>query len=488
MSENTAETIITEHQAFSEALHTHAFGKALQMLNEMNSAEVAHLLESLPADDRDLAWDLVRTKLEGDVLVHVNDNLRAQLIGKMEPHELVAATSGLETDDLADLLPDMPDEVFNQVLRSMDEQNRQRLESALSYPEDSAGGMMNMDTVTVRADITVDVALRYLRRHRELPGHTDTLMVVDREGKFSGVVPLTTLLTSSPEATLDKIMRRDVEAIPADMPAHEVAKLFELHDLVSAPVVDGAGMLLGRITIDDVVDIIRDEGEHSLMSMAGLHEEEDLFAPVVPSARRRALWLGLNLLTAFLASWVIGLFDATIEKLVALAVLMPIVASMGGIAGSQTMTLVIRGLALDPDQRSQRPQTAVQGGGGGPAQRSDVGGNGGRGGLALVPGSLSRRGDSRRHDHQPGGSRLRRGHAAAAAAQTGRRPRPGGGRGAHHRHRRDRFPLLSGSGDDISHLNTEDGFFRLPSSVLCLSPSVTPAPHGESCAPPESAG
>ncbi len=347
MSENTAETIITEHQAFSEALHTHAFGKALQMLNEMNSAEVAHLLESLPADDRDLAWDLVRTKLEGDVLVHVNDNLRAQLIGKMEPHELVAATSGLETDDLADLLPDMPDEVFNQVLRSMDEQNRQRLESALSYPEDSAGGMMNMDTVTVRADITVDVALRYLRRHRELPGHTDTLMVVDREGKFSGVVPLTTLLTSSPEATLDKIMRRDVEAIPADMPAHEVAKLFELHDLVSAPVVDGAGMLLGRITIDDVVDIIRDEGEHSLMSMAGLHEEEDLFAPVVPSARRRALWLGLNLLTAFLASWVIGLFDATIEKLVALAVLMPIVASMGGIAGSQTMTLVIRGLALD---------------------------------------------------------------------------------------------------------------------------------------------
>ena len=347
MSENTAETIITEHQAFSEALHTHAFGKALQMLNEMNSAEVAHLLESLPADDRDLAWDLVRTKLEGDVLVHVNDNLRAQLIRKMEPHELVAATSGLETDDLADLLPDMPDEVFNQVLRSMDEQNRQRLESALSYPEDSAGGMMNMDTVTVRADITVDVALRYLRRHRELPGHTDTLMVVDREGKFSGVVPLTTLLTSSPEATLDKIMRRDVEAIPADMPAHEVAKLFELHDLVSAPVVDGAGMLLGRITIDDVVDIIRDEGEHSLMSMAGLHEEEDLFAPVVPSARRRALWLGLNLLTAFLASWVIGLFDATIEKLVALAVLMPIVASMGGIAGSQTMTLVIRGLALD---------------------------------------------------------------------------------------------------------------------------------------------
>ncbi|HFC53418.1 MAG TPA: magnesium transporter, partial [Gammaproteobacteria bacterium] len=168
MSENTAETIVTEHQAFSEALHSHAFGRALQMLNEMNSAEVAHLLESLPADDRDLAWDLVRTKLEGDVLVHVNDNLRAQLIRKMEPHELVAATSGLETDDLADLLPDMPDEVFNQVLRSMDEQNRQRLESALSYPEDSAGGLMNMDTITVRADITVDVALRYLRRHREL--------------------------------------------------------------------------------------------------------------------------------------------------------------------------------------------------------------------------------------------------------------------------------------------------------------------------------
>ncbi len=347
MPENNAEQLISEQQAFSEALHTHAYGKALQLLNNMNSAEVAHLLESLPADERDLAWDLVRTKLEGDVLIHVNDNLRANLIRKMEPHELVAATSGLETDDLADLLPDMPDEVFNKVLRSMDEQNRLRLESALSYPEDSAGGLMNMDTITVRADITVDVLLRYLRRHKELPEHTDTLMVVDREGKFMGVVPLTTLLTSSPTSTVAEIMQRDVEAIPADMPAHEVAKLFELHDLVSAPVVDDKGMLLGRITVDDVVDIIRDEGEHSLMSMAGLHEEEDLFAPVIPSARRRALWLGINLLTAFLASWVIGQFGATIEKLVALAVLMPIVASMGGIAGSQTMTLVIRGLALD---------------------------------------------------------------------------------------------------------------------------------------------
>ena len=347
MSENTAENIISVEEAFSEALHNKAYGKALQLLADMNSAEVAHLLESLPADERDLAWDLVRTKLEGDVLVHVNDNLRAELIRKMEPHELVAATTGLETDDLADLLPDMPDEVFNKVLRSMDEQNRLRLESALSYPEDSAGGLMNMDTITVRADITVDVVLRYLRRHRELPEQTDTLMVVDREGRFMGVVPLTTLLTSPPEATIGEIMKRDVEAIPADMPAHEVAKLFELHDWVSAPVVDDKGYLLGRITIDDVVDVIREEGEHSLMSMAGLHEEEDLFAPVLPSTRRRALWLGINLMTAFLASWVIGLFDDTIQKLVALAVLMPIVASMGGIAGSQTMTLVIRGLALD---------------------------------------------------------------------------------------------------------------------------------------------
>ncbi len=347
MSDNTAENIISVEEEFSEALRSRAYGKALQLLSNMNSAEVAHLLESLPADERELAWDLVRTKLEGDVLVHVNDNLRAELIRKMEPHELVAATTGLETDDLADILPDMPDEVFNKVLRSMDEQNRLRLESALSYPEDSAGGLMNMDTITVRADITVDVVLRYLRRHKELPEHTDTLMVVDREGKFMGVVPLTTLLTSPPEATIDEIMQHDVEAIPADMPAHEVAKLFELHDWVSAPVVDDKGFLLGRITIDDVVDVIREEGEHSLMSMAGLHEEEDLFAPVIPSARRRALWLGINLMTAFLASWVIGLFDGTIQQLVALAVLMPIVASMGGIAGSQTMTLVIRGLALD---------------------------------------------------------------------------------------------------------------------------------------------
>ncbi|MDH3871750.1 MAG: magnesium transporter, partial [Gammaproteobacteria bacterium] len=214
------------------------------------------------------------------------------------------------------------------------------------YPEDSAGGIMNVDTVTVRADVSIDVVLRYLRLHEEIPATTDTLFVVDRTGQYKGLLPLTTLLTSDPELLVAAVMDREVQPIPASMPDDEVARLFENRDLVSAPVVDETGKLLGRITIDDVVDVIREDADHHLLSMAGLDEEDDTFAPIVISARRRALWLGINLFTAFLASWVIGLFQATLEQVVALAVLMPIVASMGGIAGSQTLIIVIRGLAL----------------------------------------------------------------------------------------------------------------------------------------------
>jgi magnesium transporter len=264
----------------------------------------------------------------------------------MEPHELLAASEGLETDDLADFLQDLPRAVVAEVLNSMSDQDRKRLESVLPYPEDTAGGLMNTDTVTVRPDVTLDVVLRYLRRRGEIPEMTDSLIVVKRDDTYLGLLPINRIVTKDPALTVGEIMTGDVEPIDAMTSDTEVANLFAHRDLVSAPVVNGQGKLLGRITIDDVVDVIRQEADHSLMSMAGLSEEEDLFASVASSSRRRAVWLGVNLATALMASWVIGLFDAAIEKVVALAVLMPIVASMGGIAGSQTLTLVIRGMAL----------------------------------------------------------------------------------------------------------------------------------------------
>ncbi len=228
----------------------------------------------------------------------------------------------------------------------MDKQNRDRLVSVLHYPEDTAGGLMNVDVVTVRADVSLDVVLRYLRLHIDIPDTTDSLFVVDRDDHFKGVLTLSAILTNDPDRLVAEVMNSDVTGIPADMDDAKVAKLFENLNLVSAPVLDDEGKLIGRITIDDVVDVIREDADHSLLSLAGLDEEDDTFAPVVKSARRRAVWLGINLFTAFLASWVIGLFQATIEQVVALAVLMPIVASMGGIAGSQTLIIVIRGLAL----------------------------------------------------------------------------------------------------------------------------------------------
>jgi magnesium transporter len=345
---DSAETHSTESrlELLTQALDSGAAGQIRNLLANLHPAEIAELLESFPHGPREILWELVHPDDHGESLVHVNDEVRAGLINEMETPDLVAATDGLDADDLADLLKDLPGAVIQEVLRSMDKQNRERLVAVLHYPEDSAGGIMNVDTVTVRADVSIDVILRYLRLHKEIPAATDTLFVVDRTGQYQGLLPLTTLLTSDPELQVAAVMNREVQPIPASMPDDEVARLFENHDLLSAPVVDEDGKLLGRITIDDVVDVIREDADHSLLSMAGLDEEDDTFAPVLISARRRALWLGINLFTAFLASWVIGLFQATLEQVVALAVLMPIVASMGGIAGSQTLIIVIRGLAL----------------------------------------------------------------------------------------------------------------------------------------------
>ncbi len=333
-------------QALTRALESGTLQNVWKMLNNLHPAEIAQLLESLPPTERDIVWKLVSPDNGGEVLLHVNDEVRARLISDMGPEELVAATEGMDMDDLADLLDDLPDTVIREVVRSMDKQNRRRLESVLSYPEDSAGGLMNTDTITVRSDVTLDVVLRYLRLRGEIPDLTDALIVVNRFDKFLGMLTLSRLLTSDLNLTVAEVMDREVEPIDANLSASEVARIFERLDLISAPVVDSDRRLLGRITIDDVVDVIRDEADHSLMSMAGLDEEEDMFAPVITSTRRRAVWLGINLVTAFLAAWVIGQFQDVIQKVVALAVLMPIAASMGGIAGTQTLTLIIRGLAL----------------------------------------------------------------------------------------------------------------------------------------------
>ena len=331
---------------FNELIANGSIAEVRGKLSDLHPAEVAHLLESLPREDRIAVWDLVESHIQGEVLLHVIDDVRSSLIRQMDREDLINATEGLETDDLADFLPDLPPSVSARVLQSMDEQHRQRLEAVMSYPEDTAGGLMNTDTITIRPDINLEVVQRYLRLHGEIPEMTDNLIVVNRESKFLGTIALTDLLVKDPTLTVAEIINRESDAIPATMKARDVASLFERRDLVSAPVVNGQGKLLGRITIDDVVDVIRDEADHSLMSMAGLNEEDDMFAPVITSSRRRTIWLGLNLITALLASWVIGQFENTISKLVALAVLMPIVASMGGIAGSQTLTIVIRAIAL----------------------------------------------------------------------------------------------------------------------------------------------
>jgi magnesium transporter len=317
-----------------------------RMVAALHPAEVAHVLESLPPRQRTLAWELVAPEAQGEVLVELSEAVRSELLESMRPDELVAATEGLPVDDLADLLVELPDALMRQVLRSMDQQDRDRLTRVLESPGDSASGLMDTDTVTVRPDVTLDVVLRYLRMRGELPEPTDCLFVVDRNDRYLGALPVLRLLAADPDTLVSQQMDREVEPIPPTMPADEVAQLFESRDLVSAAVVSADGRLLGRITVDDVVDVVREQAEHASLAAAGLDDDDDVFAGVRKTARRRALWLGINLLTALLAAWVVGFYEATIEKVVALAVLMPVVASMGGIAGTQTVTLIIRGIAV----------------------------------------------------------------------------------------------------------------------------------------------
>ncbi len=336
----------TRLQALRVALDSGTLRPVRRMIHSLHPAEIGHLLESVRPAEREIVWELVEHEDEGEVLLAVNDEVRAQLISGMDDQDVVAALDGLDIDDLADVFADLPETVNRELLRSMDQRDRDRLQTVLAYPEDTAGGLMNLDTVTVRPNVTVEVVCRYLRLRGEIPESTDALFVVNRNDEYLGRLYLNRLLTADQDKTIAEIMDTESPSIPAKTTATEVTVIFEDWDLFSAAVVGDQNRLLGRITIDDVVDVIRDEADHSIMSMAGLDEESDMFAPVIVSARRRAVWLGVNLATAFIAAWVIGLFQATIEKVVVLAVLMPIVASMGGIAGSQTLTLVIRGLAL----------------------------------------------------------------------------------------------------------------------------------------------
>ena len=330
----------------SDALDSGRLGPVRRLVNTLSPAEIGNLLESLPPGKRVVVWGLVDAEDDGEVLVHVGDEVRESLLADMDPDEIVAAVEDLDIDDLADLVGDLPGTVIEEVLKSMDRENRERLEQVLSYPEDTAGRLMNPDVVTVRADTTVDVVLRYLRLRGELPEHTDHLYVVSRRHQYLGRIALAALLTHEAGTPINQLVDDEQPAIDVEESANEVARQFSDHDWLSAPVVDDNHTLLGRITIDDVVDIIRDRAEHQALGAAGLDEDEDLFSPVRRAARRRAIWLGINLATAFLASWVIGRFEGTLERIVALAVLMSIVASMGGVAGTQTLTLMVRGLAL----------------------------------------------------------------------------------------------------------------------------------------------
>lgn len=330
----------------SDALDSGRLGPVRRLVNTLSPAEIGNLLESLPPGKRTVVWGLVDPEDDGEVLVHVGEEVRESLIADMDPDELVAAVEDLDIDDLADLVEDLPDTVIDEVLKSMDRENRERLEQVLSYDEDSAGRLMNPDVVTVRADTTIDVVLRYLRLRGELPEHTDHIYVVSKRHQYLGRIALQALLTHEPGTPINQLLDDEQPAIGVDETSDEVARQFSDHDWISAPVVDDNNILLGRITIDDVVDIIRGQAEHQALGAAGLDEDEDLFSPVLRATKRRLIWLSINLGTAFLAASVVGQFEGTIDKLVALAVLMPIVAGMGGNAGTQVLALMVRGLAL----------------------------------------------------------------------------------------------------------------------------------------------
>ena len=328
------------------ALESSNHDEAKHQIKELHPGEIARLLEAIQPKDRAVIWPGIEISIQGEVLKEVNEDVQSQLIGEMSVDDLVKATEKLDTDDLADIVPNLPESAVHSLLLTLDFKHRERLNKILSYPEDSAGGLMNTDFITVRPDVTIRAVIRYLRLLKEMPVDTDQIFVVDRDFNYLGSLLITTLLTEGPEQMVDSLTNNEAsKPINADTDESEVAILFEQRNLISAPVIDENNQLVGRITIDDVVDVIRDQAEHSVMSMVGLDEDEDVFAPIFQSSKRRSVWLGVNLITAFIAVYFIGLFEATLQQKIALAILMPVVASMGGIAGTQTLIIVTRGIA-----------------------------------------------------------------------------------------------------------------------------------------------
>jgi magnesium transporter len=334
------------HELVESLVHKQNIAELQKRLDRLHAADIAAILEQLPLDERLTVWNLVKADRDGEILLEVSDAVRPTLIADMNAAELVAATGQLDTDEIADLAPDLPQEVIADVFRSLSAEERDQLRAALSFPEDTVGGIMDFEMVTVREDVTLEVVLRYLRHLDELPDNTDQLFVVDRQGAFRGALPIGRLIVNEPEKLVSEVMTTDVMTFHPEDKAHGAAQAFERYDLVSAPVVDTADKFLGRVTIAAVVDFIREESESELLGKAGLREEEDIFSSVWKSAQNRWPWLALNLCTAFFASRVIGLFEGTIERLVALATLMPIVAGIAGNSGNQTTTLIVRSLAL----------------------------------------------------------------------------------------------------------------------------------------------
>ena len=315
-------------------------------LDRLHPADVAYILEALPLDDRLIVWNLVKADRDGDILLEVADAVRETLIASMDEHELVAATEQLDTDEIADLAPDLPREVIQDVFKSLSVEERSQLRAAMSYDEDAVGALMDFDMVEIREDVSLEVVLRYLRRLDEMPDHTDQLFVVDRDAHLTGLLPVNRILVSSPETLVgDVVLREFVQFNPREK-ADDAAAAFERYDLVSAPVVDDDGRLVGRMTVNAVVDYIRQTQDLETLSAGGLREDEDLFASVWKSVKNRWTWLAVNLVTAFIASRVIGVFEQSIAQLVALAALMPIIAGIGGNSGNQTITMIVRALAL----------------------------------------------------------------------------------------------------------------------------------------------
>lgn len=334
------------HELVEQLVHKQNQAQLAQKLERLHAADIAYILEALPLEERLMVWDLVKAERDGEILLEVSDAVRESLIESMDHHELRAAAEQLDADELADLAPDLPSEVMEDVFRGLDTEEREQLRAAMSYDEDAVGALMDFDMVTVREDVTLEVVLRYLRRFDGLPDQTDQLFVVDREERLRGVLPINALLLNDPETGVGEVMRKDALTLRPEDKADTAAQAFERYDLVSAPVVSADGRLVGRVTVDAVLDYIREEAEAEQLANAGLREEEDIFAPVIDSVRNRWSWLAINLVTAFIASRVIGAFEGSIERLVALAALMPIVAGIGGNSGNQTITMIVRAIAM----------------------------------------------------------------------------------------------------------------------------------------------